>query len=43
MRDEILRFTGSYQKDAQMIQIERKELSIPLVKQYYYEVQRQNK
>ena len=43
MPDEILRITGRYQKDAQMIQIERKELTIPLVKQYYYEVQRQNK
>ena len=43
MPDEILRITGRYQKDAQMIQIERKELTIPLVEQYYYEVQRQNK
>ncbi len=43
MPDEILRITGRYQKDAKMIQIERKELTIPLVKQYYYEVQRQNK
>ena len=33
MPDEILRITGRYQKDAQMIQIERKELTIPLVKQ----------
>ena len=43
MPDEILRITGRYQKDAKMIQIEKKELTIPLVKQYYYEVQRQNK
>lgn len=43
MPEEILRITGRYQKDAQMIQVEKKELTIPLVKQYYYEVQRQNK
>lgn len=43
MPQEILDITGKYQKDAQLLQVERKELTIPLVKQYYYEVQRQNK
>ena len=44
MPQAILDITHTYQKeDAQNIQIQRKELTIPLVKQYYYEVKRQNK
>ena len=44
MPQPILDITHTYQKeDTINIQIQRKELTIPLVKQYYYEVKRQNK
>ena len=44
MPQAILDITHTYQKkDTINIQIKRKELTIPLVKQYYYEVKRQNK
>ena len=44
MPKAILDITHTYQKaDAKLIQIQKKELTIPLVKQYYYEVKRQNK
>ncbi len=44
MPQAILDITHTYQKeDALNIQIQKKELTIPLVKQYYYEVKRQNK
>lgn len=43
MPQAILDIAGKYQKDAVNIQIEKKELTIPLVKQYYYEVLKQNK
>ena len=44
MPQAILDITSQYQKaDAKHIQIQKKELTIPLVKQYYYEVKRENK
>ncbi|HOO28823.1 MAG TPA: helicase-related protein, partial [Lachnospiraceae bacterium] len=44
MPKEILQITNQYQKeDAVNVKIQAKELTIPLVKQYYYEVNRQNK
>lgn len=44
MPKEILRITSTYQKpDAELIKVAQKELTIPLVKQYYYEVPRQSK
>lgn len=44
MPKAILDITSTYQKpDAEYIQIEKKELTIPLVKQYYYEVKKANK
>lgn len=44
MPQAILQITDQYQKpDAVNVKIQAKELTIPLVKQYYYEVSRQNK
>ena len=44
MPQAILDITSQYQKpNAKHIQIQKKELTIPLVKQYYYEVKRENK
>ena len=43
MPQSIIKIAKNYQKDAQKIEIAKKELTIPLVKQYYYEVKRQNK
>lgn len=43
MPQAILDITKKFQNNAVKIQVARKELTIPLVKQYYYEVQRQNK
>ncbi len=44
MPQAILEITSQYQKpDAMHIQIQKKELTVPLVKQYYYEVKRENK
>ena len=43
MPQSIIKIAKKYQKDAQKIEIAKKELTIPLVKQYYYEVKRQNK
>ncbi len=44
MPQAILQITNQYQKeDAVNVKIQTKELTIPLVKQYYYEVGRQNK
>ncbi len=44
MPKPILEITNLYQKpDAVFIKIQAKELTIPLVKQYYYEVSRKNK
>lgn len=44
MPQAILEITSQYQKaNATHIQIQKKELTVPLVKQYYYEVKRENK
>ena len=44
MPQAILDITSQYQKpNAKHIQVQKKELTIPLVKQYYYEVKRENK
>ena len=43
MPQSILDIVKCYQKNAVMITTAKKELTIPLVKQYYYEVLRQNK
>ena len=44
MPQAILDITSRYQKpNAKYIQIQKKELTVPLVKQYYYEVKRENK
>ncbi|MCM1194112.1 MAG: DEAD/DEAH box helicase [Butyrivibrio sp.] len=39
----ILEITGQFQKDARMIKVAAKELTIPLVSQRYYRVKRQDK
>lgn len=43
MPKPILDITKKYQKDAVLIKVASKELTIPLVKQYYYEVKGKNK
>lgn len=43
MPQPILDITKKYQKDAVMVKIAAKELTIPLVKQYYYEVHGKSK
>lgn len=43
MPQAILDITNMYQKDAEIVKITRKELTIPTVKQYYYEVNGKNK
>lgn len=43
MPKPILDITHTYQKAAVHVKVAAKEVTIPLVKQYYYEVQRQNK
>ena len=44
MPKEIMDITHKYQKeDTVLVKVVQKELTIPLVKQYYYEVRRQNK
>ena len=44
MPKEIMDITHKYQKeDTVLVKVIQKELTIPLVKQYYYEVRRQNK
>lgn len=43
MPQAIMEITNKYQKDSVLVQIAKKELTVPLVKQYYYEVKRQNK
>lgn len=43
MPKPILDITHTYQRDAVYVKVTPKEITIPLVKQYYYEVQRQNK
>lgn len=44
MPQAILDITGKYQKpDAVIVKVAARELTIPLVKQYYYEVKKENK
>lgn len=43
MPPAILEITKKYQKNAVRIKVAQKELTVPLVKQYYYEVRSQNK
>ena len=43
MPKPILDITKKYQKNAVMVKVAAKELTIPLVKQYYYEVKGKNK
>ena len=43
MPKPILDITHTYQKNAVNVRVTAKEITIPLVKQYYYEVSRQNK
>lgn len=43
MPQPILDITRQYKKDAVMIKVKAKELTVPLVKQYYYEVMGKNK
>ena len=39
----ILELAGRYQKDPQMIRVVRKELTVPSIEQYYFEVRPKNK
>lgn len=43
MPKAIMDITDKYQKDAKLIKITRKEITVPLVKQYYYEVNGKSK
>ncbi|MEG0805771.1 MAG: DEAD/DEAH box helicase [Lachnospiraceae bacterium] len=43
MPKAILDITKKYQNDAVLIKVAAKEMTVPLIKQYYYEVSRQNK
>ena len=43
MPKPILDITKTYQKDAQMIKVVKKELTVPKIEQYYYEVKTKNK
>lgn len=43
MPKEIMDITDRYQKDAVLVKVVKKELTIPLVKQYYYEVRNRDK
>ncbi len=43
MPKEILDIAKKYQNDAQVIKVVKKELTIPLVRQYYYEVKNRDK
>ncbi len=40
---EILNITDNYQKDAEMIKVINKELTVPNIEQYYYEVSSKNR
>ncbi|MBQ9766117.1 MAG: DEAD/DEAH box helicase [Lachnospiraceae bacterium] len=40
---EILNITYNYQKDAEMIKVVNKELTVPNIEQYYYEVSMKNR
>ena len=43
MPKAILDITKKYQKDAQMVKVVKKELTVPNIEQYYYEVKKRNK
>ncbi len=43
MPKAILDITNTYQRDAQLIKVAEKELTVPLIKQYYYEVTNKQK
>ncbi len=43
MPKAIMDITDKYQRDAKLIKITRKEITVPLVKQYYYEVNGKSK
>ncbi len=43
MPQPILEIARTYQKDAQMIRVVKKELTVPKIEQYYYEVSQRNK
>lgn len=43
MPKEIMDITTKYQKDAVLVKVVKKELTIPLVRQYYYEVRSRDK
>ena len=43
MPKPILDITKKYQKDAVMVKVVKKELTVPSIDQYYYEVKRKNK
>ena len=43
MPKPILEITKKYQKDAVMVKVVKKELTVPNIEQYYYEVKKKNK
>lgn len=43
MSKEIMALTGTFQKDAKVIKVVRKELTVENIEQYYYEVRPKNK
>ncbi len=43
MPKPILEITHQYQKDAQLVKVVKKELTVPKIEQYYYEVKPKNK
>lgn len=43
MPKPILEITKKYQKDAQLIKVTKKELTVPQIEQFYYEVRSKNK
>ena len=43
MPQPILEIARTYQKDAQIIRVVKKELTVPKIEQYYYEVSQRNK
>lgn len=43
MSKEILEIAGKYQKNAQTVKVVKKELTVPNIEQYYYEVRPKNK
>ena len=43
MPQAIMEIAATYQKDAQLVKVTRKELTVPNIEQYYYEVRTKNK